>query len=117
MSYERLRKPREFQYVYKHGKKWIGKYLLLIYVKNNNPFSRIGIVTSKKVGRAVVRNKIKRRLREIVRLNISKIPSGYDIVVVSKSRAKEVNFWDLREDLLEGFRSIEKDEKVTPYTD
>ncbi len=113
MSYERLRKPREFQYVYKNGRKWVGNYLLLIFVENNLPCSRIGIVVSKKVGRAVVRNKIKRRLREIVRLNIDKIPSGYDIVVISKKSAKMVSFWDLKEDLIEGFRGIEKGEKIT----
>ncbi len=115
MSYERLRKPREFHYVYKNGRKWIGNYLLLIFIENNLPYSRIGIVVSKKVGKAVLRNKIKRRLREIIRLNIDKIPSGYDIAVISKRNAKIASFWDLKEDLIEGFRSIEKDEKIASY--
>ncbi len=107
MSYERLKKPREFSNVYKNGEKWVGEYVVLLYVKNNLPYSRIGIVVSKKVGRAVVRNKIKRRLREIVRLNKEMIPEGLDIVIIAKTRARDTDFWGLKEDLLKGFLEIE----------
>ncbi len=106
MSYERLKKPREFSYVYENGEKWVGDYLVLLYTENDLPYSRIGIVVSKKVGRAVVRNKVKRRLREIVRLNREKIPQGLDIVIIAKTKAKMVTFWDLREDLLKGFSEL-----------
>ncbi len=108
MSYEKLKKPREFSYVYKNGEKWVGEYMVLLFVRNNLPYSRIGIVVSKKVGRAVVRNKVKRRLREIVRLNKELIPKGLDIVIIAKTKARSVTFWDLREDLLRGFSEIRR---------
>ena len=115
MPYDKLRKSGEFSYVYKNGEKWVGKYVVLLYVKNTLPNSRIGIVVSKKVGTAVVRNKVKRRLREIIRLNQDRIPEGLDIVIVAKSKAKGVDFWGLRDDLLKGFEEIEKNETGTTF--
>ncbi len=116
MPYDKLKKSREFSYVYRNGEKWVGRYVVILYVKNPLPGSRIGIVVSKKVGTAVVRNKIKRRLKEIIRLNQDRIPEGLDIVIVAKSKAKVVSFWDLMDDLLKGFKEIEKDETSTPFS-
>lgn len=108
MSYERLKKPREFSNVYRSGEKWVGEYVVLLYIENSLPYSRIGIVVSKKVGHAVMRNKIKRRLREIVRLNPEIIPEGLDIVIIAKVRARNTDFWGLKEDLLKGFSEIKR---------
>ncbi len=115
MPYEKLGKSGEFSYVYKNGEKWVGRYVVVLYIKNTLPNSRIGIVVSKKVGTAVVRNKVKRRLREIIRLSHDRIPEGVDIVIVAKSKAKGVSFWDLRDDLLRGFEEIRRDETGTAF--
>lgn len=108
MFYERLKKNQEFFHVYQNGEKWIGDYVIFVYLKNYLPHSRIGIVVSKKVGCAVVRNKIKRQIREIIRVNADLIPKGFDIVIISKVRAKDVKFQVLKEDVLKGFERLRK---------
>jgi ribonuclease P protein component len=62
--------------------------------------SRIGLITSKRVGGAVDRNKIRRRLREIIRADRAKLAPGFDIVVVAKSAAAQAAFDDLRAEWL-----------------
>ncbi len=67
-------------------------YLVLYARRNHTAINRVGITTGKKLGHAVVRNRTRRRLREIYRLNEDKFLPGYDIVVVARSRAVEAPF-------------------------
>lgn len=67
-------------------------YLVLYARKNRTKENRVGITVSKKLGGAVVRNRTRRRLREIYRLNESKFRPGWDLVVVARSRAVEADF-------------------------
>ena len=62
-------------------------YLVLYARKNRSAYNRVGITASEKLGHAVVRNRVRRRLREIYRLNAHKFKPGYDIVVVARSRS------------------------------
>ena len=67
--------------------------LLVLYArKNRTGCNRIGITVSKKLGHAVVRNRTRRRLREVYRLHESQFRPGWDIVVVARSRAVEADF-------------------------
>ena len=68
------------------------RYLVLYARKNRTHTNRVGITVSKKLGHAVVRNRVRRRLREIYRLNEEKFQSGWDIVVVARSRAVNADF-------------------------
>ena len=70
-------------------------YLALYARKNRTDRNRVGITVSKKLGHAVVRNRTRRRLREIYRLHEDRFLPGYDIVVVARSRAVEAPFADL----------------------
>ena len=75
-------------------------YLVLYARKNRNGINRVGITVSKKLGKAVVRNRVRRRIREAYRLNEELFLPGWDIVIVARSRAVEVSFQKLTESLL-----------------
>ncbi|NLJ81095.1 MAG: ribonuclease P protein component [Firmicutes bacterium] len=96
---ERLRSPRDFGLVYRHGTPLFGKHLVLSALPTNLGVSRVGFAVSKKVGNAVIRNKVKRRLREITRELSPKITVGYDLVIGAKSSSAEASFEELKRDL------------------
>ena len=67
--------------------------LLVLYARpNRTGNNRVGVTVSKKLGKAVVRNRVRRRLREVYRLNEDKFLSGWDIVVVARSRCISADF-------------------------
>ena len=72
-------------------------YLVLYARKNRTDTNRVGITVGKKLGHAVVRNRVRRRLREVYRLNEDKFQSGWDIVVVARTRAIYADFAQLVE--------------------
>lgn len=74
--------------------------LVLYARKNRTAINRVGVTVSKKLGKAVVRNRVRRRIREAYRLNEELFLPGYDIVIVARSRAVEVSFQKLTESLL-----------------
>ena len=70
-----------------------GNACLVLYArKNNTGTNRVGVTVSKKLGGAVVRNRIRRRIREVYRLNEQKFAPGWDIVVVARSRGLTASF-------------------------
>lgn len=70
-------------------------YLVLYARKNRSEKNRVGITVSKKLGKAHIRNRMRRRLREIYRLNEDKFQPGWDIVVVARSKAVDADFGKL----------------------
>lgn len=70
-------------------------YLVLYARRNRTGENRVGITVSKKLGGAVVRNRVRRRLREVYRLNEAKFAPGWDIVVVARSRCIGSDFQKL----------------------
>ena len=78
-----------------------GPYMVLYARKNRTGTNRIGITVSKKLGYAVVRNRVRRRLRECYRLNEDKFQPGWDIVVVARTKAIRADFVKLQESYLE----------------
>jgi len=86
----RLRRRAEFEVVYSGGARVHGRFMTVITLKTASPFARIGIAASRKVGNAVVRNRLKRVARELFRLNN---PScGLDIVIVPKAHMARAPF-------------------------
>lgn len=78
-----------------------GNACLVLYArKNNTGTNRVGVTVSKKLGGAVVRNRIRRRIREVYRLNEQKFVPGWDIVVVARSRCLTVSFEQLTKSYL-----------------
>ena len=88
-----------FQRLYRTGGQANG-YLVLYARKNRTGTNRVGITVGKKLGHAVVRNRVRRRLREVYRLNEDKFQSGWDIVVVARTRAIHADFSQLVESYL-----------------
>lgn len=76
-----------FRRLYRKGNSAVNKYLVLYCRKNGSQENRIGLTVSAKLGHAVVRNRLRRQLREIYRLHEDQFQPGWDIVVVARSRA------------------------------
>ena len=75
-------------------------YLVLYARKNRTATNRVGITVSKRLGKANVRNRVRRRLRDVYRLNEEKFQSGWDIVIVARTRAIHAPFEKLVESYL-----------------
>ena len=75
-------------------------YLALYARRNRTGSNRVGITVSKKLGHAVVRNRVRRRLREVYRLNEERFTPGWDIVVVARSRCIGADFGKLTQSYL-----------------
>ena len=74
--------------------------LVLYARKNRSATNRVGVTVSKKLGGAVVRNRVRRRLREVYRLNETRFTPGWDIVVVARSRSITADFGKLTDSYL-----------------
>lgn len=86
-----LKKNHIFRKLY--SSKGVANSYFVLYARSNRSESnRIGITVSKKLGHAVVRNRTRRRIREIYRLNEERFAPGWDIVVVARTRAVEADF-------------------------
>ena len=97
---ESLKKNHQFQFVYKNGKSYVNKYLVMYIKENGLERNRIGISVSKKVGNSVVRHRVTRLIRESYRLHESVFNSGLDIVVVARSAAAQAGYEKIESALL-----------------
>jgi ribonuclease P protein component len=101
-----LKENHLFRRLYGKGASEANRYLVLYCRRNGTAGNRVGITASKKLGHAVTRNRIRRRLREIYRLNEAQFLPGYDIVVVARSRAAEAEFSALQSAYLSAARRL-----------
>ena len=81
-----LKKNYEFRRLYDKGRSAATAYLVVYCRKNGSTQNRVGFTVSTKLGGAVVRNRVRRRLREIYRLSLDRLSPGFDMVVVARSR-------------------------------
>ena len=95
-----LKKNKDFQNVYRNGKSYADKYLVMYVLENGLESNRIGISVSKKVGNSVVRHHLTRLLRESYRLHEEMFHSGWDIVIIARASAKEVGFHQIESALM-----------------
>lgn len=91
----RIRKNMEFKKVYKIGKSYWNRNLVLYINKNKLNDTRIGFTVTKKIGNAVTRNKVRRKMKEICRLNFENIQPGYDLIFISKKNVVNMKYDEL----------------------
>ena len=97
---ESLKNNFDFQFVYKNGKSYANKYLVMYVLENSIKRNRLGISVSKKVGNSVVRHKVTRLIRENYRLHENIFNSGLDIVVIARNSASNLSYFEIESALL-----------------
>ena len=103
---ERITKKKDFIFLYKKGNRYRGRYFNLIYLSNDLNFSRMAVVVSKKVGGAVERNRIKRRLRTLFRRNKHILLNPLDIILIVKKEIQGASWQSLEEEYLRSVNAI-----------
>ena len=88
---ETVKSNRDFKKMYKTADSFANRQLAIYFKRNSLPYNRYGFSVSKKIGNAVVRNKMRRRLKEIIRTQV-KVKNGYDIIFIARQNSKEANY-------------------------
>jgi ribonuclease P protein component len=91
----RLRLNADFQRIRREGKVWTNDLIVLCALPNNLELSRFGFAVSRRVGKAVVRNRVRRRMREAVRLRRAAIAAGWDMVFIARSTIAYATFAEI----------------------
>jgi len=99
----RLLRRGEFRRVYDEGQRRSASLCTVFLWPNGLPVSRLGITTPARLGKAVQRNRLRRRVREVFRLNRENVPGGWDILVNPREAAGKVSFVTLQRELLRLF--------------
>lgn len=90
-----LKRNKEFQRVYRTGKSQGSKTVVLVHNRGRQGALRVGFSVSKKVGNAVVRNRVKRRMREAFRLMLSDVARGHNLIFIARETAANESFLGL----------------------
>lgn len=102
-SENRLRKRKEFAYLYNNGSAKHTNHLTVVYLPTKNRKLKIGFSITKKIGKAHTRNLIKRRLRAIVREFVPQLPNNYNMVIIAKKDIETISYSDLTEQVKQLF--------------
>ena len=97
---ESLKKTKDFQNVYRRGKSYANRYLVMYVLSNQTEGNRLGISVSKKVGNSVIRHHLTRLIRESYRLHEDMFNSGLDIVVVVRNTARDKSYKEIESALM-----------------
>lgn len=108
---DRLLKRSDFIELSKSGKKIQNKQFIIIYSPSRFKRTRLGITVSRKVGKATVRNKIKRQTREFYRLNRHNISGFWDINIIARKEAAGLTSGQIFSSMKEAFEEISRQEQ------
>lgn len=101
-----LKKRKQFNYLFKNGNYVSNEYFSIIYLKVKTKNFKIGYSVSKKIGKAVVRNKTKRRLKEVVRKFSGLIKNEYYIIIQAKEKITTLSFESLYNEVYSSFKKL-----------
>lgn len=99
MKYRSLKKPSEFSRVYKKGKSYADRNLVLYKLHGTAEGSRLGLSISKKVGKSVVRNRVRRLIKEVYRLNCPDDPK-FDYIIIARVGAANATYKEIEKSFL-----------------
>ena len=97
-SENRLRKRKEFAYLYNNGSVKHTVHLTVVYLPTKHRKLKIGFSVAKKIGKAHTRNLIKRRLRDIVRNFVCRLPDDFNVVIIAKSGIENIPYSQLKQE-------------------
>ena len=106
---QRLTGSKRFSQIHIEGNSAANRLLVIRYLANGNDFSRFGFLINKRIGNAAQRNKVRRRLREVVRLN--SVKAGWDALIIVRRGAGSANYQDIKDatdNLLQRTNLVEK---------
>jgi ribonuclease P protein component len=95
MDIQGLKDGETFQRVYREGHSWATPLMILRASPNDLPHSRIGYSTSKRIGKAVARNRVKRLMRETVRAQAARLARGWDVVLIAREASRDASFAEM----------------------
>ena len=101
-----LKRNYEFKRLYNKGKSAASQHAVVYCRKNGSLENRLGVTVSTKLGGAVVRNRIRRRLKEIYRTNEEILAGGFDLVIVARMRSKFSNYHEIEASVLSLFKKL-----------
>jgi ribonuclease P protein component len=110
----RIRKGTDFQTIFAHGRKASDAVLVLIALKNDRPYSRLGLSVSKRNGNSVARHRLRRLLREAFRLEQWTLPAGLDLILIPGRAAREASQAAIRSSLVSLARRVERQFREGP---
>ena len=98
---QRIRLGSDYKSILRRGQRYYTDSSILFVKKNSDTTlaSRVGFITSKKVGNAVIRNRLRRKFREYVRINITRFQPGFDLVFVISKNAAEKDTYQLIQEI------------------
>lgn len=102
-----LKQNHEFRRLYNKGKSAASPYMAIYCRKNRRQVSRLGLTTGVKLGNAVRRNRIRRRLREVYRTNEHRLLPGWDLVIVARVKSVYTSYGELERSFLALARKLE----------
>lgn len=101
----KLKKEKDFQKVFNEGKSYYSNFIGLKLINNKLDFNRFAIIISRKVSKkAVERNKIKRRIEEIIRLNFFNFKKSFDVIIITKKDILSLSYSEIEGNLMDLFK-------------
>lgn len=107
-----IRNTWEYQRIYREGIKETGKRMIIYSCQHEGDTARFGIAVTSRIGKAVVRNRIKRILREIIRKNVNNLHGGFDTAVVARGKILLSPFQEIEKELLNLLKKAERKKEI-----
>jgi ribonuclease P protein component len=106
--FEKIHAKEDFNRVFKNGVKFDSEYIKIFIYKRHDgcDVRRLGLITSRKIGGSVVRNKVKRKLREIFRTNKYLLKPGLDLIFISKKNIVHVKYYNLEKHIFDLIKNV-----------